>query len=57
MLFRSQYTIPPQTWHWFQGGPDGAIVSEFSTRSVDEADLFTDADIRRMPEIIDDEGA
>ena len=48
-----QYTIPPQTWHWFQGGSQGAIVSEFSTRSVDEADLFTDPDIRRIPEIID----
>ncbi|GAB4510967.1 MAG: D-lyxose/D-mannose family sugar isomerase [Anaerolineae bacterium] len=48
-----QYTIPPQTWHWFQGGPEGAVVSEFSTRSVDEADLFTDADIKRMPEVID----
>ena len=51
----AQYTIPPQTWHWFQGGPDGAVVSEFSTRSVDEADIFTDPDIQRMPEIVDDE--
>jgi len=48
-----QYTIMPQTWHWFQGGPDGAVVSEFSTRSLDEADLFTDPDIRRIPEIED----
>jgi D-lyxose ketol-isomerase len=46
-----QYTIMPQTWHWFQGGPEGAVVSEFSTRSVDEADLFTDDEIRRIPEI------
>ena len=52
-----QYTIPPQTWHWFQGGANGAVVSEFSTRSVDEADLFTDSDIQRMPEILDDEDA
>jgi D-lyxose ketol-isomerase len=50
-----QYTIPPQTWHWFQGGPEGAIVSEFSTRSVDEADLFTDSDINRIPEILDED--
>jgi D-lyxose ketol-isomerase len=48
-----QYTIMPRTWHWFQGGPEGAVVSEFSTRSIDEADLFTDPDIRRMPEIKD----
>lgn len=50
-----QYTIPPQTWHWFQGGPEGAVVSEFSTRSVDEADIFTDPDIQRLPEVVDDE--
>ncbi|MEL6403720.1 MAG: D-lyxose/D-mannose family sugar isomerase [Chloroflexota bacterium] len=48
-----QYTIMPETWHWFQGGPEGAVVSEFSTRSVDEADLFTDAEIARMPIIIE----
>lgn len=49
-----QYTIMPETWHWFQGGPEGAVVSEFSTRSVDEADLFRDPDIKRMPEILDE---
>lgn len=49
-----QYTIPPKTWHWFQGGPEGAVVSEFSTMSLDEYDLFTDKDIQRMPEVLDD---
>lgn len=48
-----QYTLAPQTWHWFQGGPAGAVVSEFSTRSLDEYDLFTDPDIKRMPEVLD----
>lgn len=48
-----QYTIPPQTWHWFQGGTEGAVVSEFSTRSLDEYDLFTDEQIQRIPEITD----
>jgi D-lyxose ketol-isomerase len=43
-----QYTIPPDTWHWFQAGPAGAVVSEFSTRSTDEHDIFTDPDIRRV---------
>lgn len=42
-----QYTIPPNTLHWFQAGDEGAIVSEFSTRSRDEYDIFTDADIQR----------
>ncbi len=48
-----QYTLHPETWHWFQGGPEGAVVSEFSTRSTDENDLFTDPEISRMPEVID----
>lgn len=48
-----QYTIYPETWHWFQGGPEGAVVSEFSTRSTDENDQFTDSDIRRAPEVVD----
>ncbi len=26
-----QYTLMPDTWHWFQSGPEGAVVSEFST--------------------------
>jgi D-lyxose ketol-isomerase len=42
-----QFTIPPDTLHWFQAGDDGAIVSEFSTRSTDELDVFTDPDITR----------
>ena len=46
-----QYTIHPGTWHWFQGGPEGAVVSEFSTRSTDELDEFTDPDIQRAPVI------
>lgn len=47
-----QHTIYPNTWHWFQGGPQGAVVSEFSTRSTDENDIFTDPDIKRAPEIV-----
>src|SRR5947207_1052869 len=31
-----QYTLYPGTPHWFQSGPEGAVVSEFSTRSRDE---------------------
>ncbi|HXE79207.1 MAG TPA: D-lyxose/D-mannose family sugar isomerase [Vicinamibacterales bacterium] len=44
-----QYTIPPNTLHWFQAGAAGAVVSEFSTRSRDELDVFTDPQIRRVP--------
>jgi len=42
-----QFTIPPDTLHWFQAGDDGAIVSEFSTRSTDEHDVFSDPRITR----------
>ncbi|MCL4520020.1 MAG: D-lyxose/D-mannose family sugar isomerase [Firmicutes bacterium] len=44
-----QWTIPPNTWHWFQGGPDGAIVSEFSSTSDDATDVFYDPAIQRVP--------
>jgi len=37
-----QFTIRPDTLHWFQAGDEGAIVSEFSTQSRDELDVFTD---------------
>jgi D-lyxose ketol-isomerase len=43
-----QYTLAPNTLHWFQGGDGGAIVSEFSTRSRDETDVFTDPKIKRQ---------
>ena len=42
-----QYTIPPDTLHSFHAGPDGAIVTEFSTRSRDELDVFSDPRIVR----------
>lgn len=46
-----QYTIMPETLHWFQSGAEGAVVSEFSTRSTDETDVFTDARLIREPKI------
>jgi D-lyxose ketol-isomerase len=42
-----QYTLAPDTWHWFQAGPKGAVVSEFSTKSRDEFDIFLDPRIQR----------
>lgn len=49
-----QYTIPPGTKHWFQAADSGAVVSEFSSTSRDEFDIFTDPRIKRMPEIEED---
>ena len=46
-----QYTIPINTRHWFQAGNEGAVVSEFSTPSFDDEDVFTNPDIKRAPEI------
>lgn len=48
-----QYTIPPDTLHWFQAGDEGAVVSEFSSRSRDEADIFTDPRIVRQTRLAD----
>lgn len=48
-----QYTIYPNTNHWFQAGPQGAVISEFSTRSLDEFDTFTDSNINRVPTVED----
>ena len=49
-----QYTIPSDTLHWFQAGDQGAIVSEFSSTSRDESDVFTDPRIVREPTIEED---
>ncbi len=46
-----QYTLPPDTLHWFQAGDEGAVISEFSTRSRDESDIFTDPEIQRAPQV------
>ena len=42
------YTLPPNSLHWFQAGDRGAVLSEFSSTSTDENDLFTDPRIRRV---------
>lgn len=42
-----QYTLQPDTKHWFQAGDGGAVISEFSTRSTDELDVFSDPRIVR----------
>ena len=46
-----QYTLLPNTPHWFQAGDEGAVVSEFSTKSRDDSDIFTDPQIMRAPQV------
>ncbi|EUJ32285.1 D-lyxose ketol-isomerase [Listeria floridensis FSL S10-1187] len=45
-----QYTIEPDTLHWFQAGEAGAVISEFSTPSDDPSDIFTNPNIKRVTE-------
>ncbi|SKC59015.1 D-lyxose/D-mannose family sugar isomerase [Maledivibacter halophilus] len=45
-----QFTIKPNTLHWFQAGDKGAVISEFSSNSDDSSDIFTDKNIKRLPE-------
>jgi D-lyxose ketol-isomerase len=46
-----QHTIPPDTLHRFVAGPEGAVVTEFSSTSRDELDVFTDPRIVRAPAV------
>lgn len=48
-----QYTIMPETWHWFQASGEGAVIPEFSTKSTDETDRFTDKRLVRELQIDD----
>lgn len=43
-----QYTVKPNTRHWFQAGIRGAVISEFSSESRDDLDIFTDPNIKRI---------
>ena len=46
-----QGMMEPNTKHWFQAGEEGAVISEFSTPSFDEYDIFTDPRIDRLPKV------
>ena len=48
-----QYTVPPNTWHWFQAGPEGAVAWSFSSRATDVQDEFTDPEVVRKAAILD----
>ncbi|ABZ76574.1 YdaE [Shewanella halifaxensis HAW-EB4] len=42
-----QLTLKPNSKHWFKAHGEGAIVSEFSTTSNDDTDVFTNQKINR----------
>ena len=49
-----QITLVPNTWHWFQAGPEGCVVWSFSSRAVDVQDHFTDPQIERVTVVTED---
>lgn len=46
-----QFTLYPNTLHWFRAGNKGAVISEFSTTSRDQYDVFTDPNIIRIMQV------
>jgi D-lyxose ketol-isomerase len=40
------YILKPNTLHWFQAGPEGVVLSEFSTHAYDLEDIYTDPNIQ-----------
>jgi len=44
-----QTTLPPDTLHWFQAGDEGAVLSEFSSSSIDELDVWSQPGLVRIP--------
>ncbi len=48
-----QHTIRPGVKHWFAAGSRGAIVTEFSSKSIDPMDIFTDPAIKRVSNLPD----
>ena len=54
LLPGDQLILPPGTKHWFQAGPRGAVMYSFSTTVRDVLDQFSDPNIIRKTEIIED---
>jgi D-lyxose ketol-isomerase len=46
-----QYTLRPGRLHWFQAGDEGAVLSEFSSKNLDETDVWRNPRIKRIPMI------
>jgi len=50
-----QYRCAPDTWHWFQAGPEGTVLWSFSSKVTDAADIFLDPEVTRETLIRDRE--
>ena len=49
-----QLVFDPGIKHWFQSGPEGALLYSFSTTVRDTMDRFTDPNIERITKITED---
>ena len=49
-----QYTVAPDTWHWFAAGPAGAVAWSFSPQATDAQDQFVDPQAVRRTVIVPD---
>jgi D-lyxose ketol-isomerase len=48
-----QHYSPPNEWHWFQAGPQGAVIWSWSSRPSDYQDDFSDPQVARRTVIVD----
>jgi len=48
-----QLVLEPGTPHWFQAGPEGAVMYSFSTPARDNLDTFTDPSVVRQTVVAD----
>jgi D-lyxose ketol-isomerase len=48
-----QYTSSPNEWHWFQAGPEGAVILSISSRPTDYQDDFQDPNVQRRTVVAD----
>lgn len=49
-----QITLQPGAKHWFQARDEGAVMYSFSTIARDALDQFTDPNIERITQIVDE---
>ena len=50
-----QVYSPPHQWHWFQAGPEGAVILSLSSRPSNYQDHYVDPDVDRRTVIRGDE--
>ena len=48
-----QIVVPPNTWHWFQAGPEDAVVWTISSKATDAVDQWSDPRIVRKTVLAD----